>query len=133
MVLRLALNYGARQELLDAMQSLFKERAQDSSLQSEGKAQRGELATDAPLWTEEDLRAHLYDPEMSDPDLMIRTAGEFRVSNFLLWQISYSEIYVAEETWPQFTVDRLKDAIASYQTRDRKYGRVSTRAIPPMA
>ncbi|MBI4600970.1 MAG: di-trans,poly-cis-decaprenylcistransferase [Planctomycetes bacterium] len=114
MVLRLALNYGARQEILEAVARIARE------------ARAGRL-------TEEDVRAlgergfrrYLADPEMTDPDLLIRTAGEYRLSNFLLWQCSYTEIWVTQELWPDFDVPQLDEALRAYCSRERKYGAVS--------
>ena len=108
MTLCLALSYGGRGEIVDAARAL----AQD--------ARKGNLN---PEDISEDLFSqYLYTKDMSDPDLLIRTAGELRVSNFLLWQISYTEIYVTDRYWPDFTKEELHKAIASYQQRDRKYG-----------
>ncbi len=107
-VLTLALNYGARSELIDA----FRELAAET------------LAKGLPLdqITEEDLHRHLYTAHMPDPDLIVRTSGEMRVSNFLLWQIAYSEIFVTERLWPDFGGLHLLEAIAAYQQRERRYG-----------
>jgi len=69
------------------------------------------------------FRRHLYLPELPDPDLLIRTSGEQRISNFLLWQISYAELYVTPKYWPDFTKDDLHEAIRVYQQRDRRFGR----------
>lgn len=108
LVLRLALAYGARTELADAVRKLAKD-------VSAG-------ALDADLIDDETLRQYLYDPEMSDPDLLVRTAGELRLSNFLLWQVSYSEIHIARCCWPDFRKPQLLDAMKDYATRVRKYG-----------
>jgi undecaprenyl diphosphate synthase len=108
MVLRLALSYGARTELADAARAL----AED--------VRAGALDPDAI--DDETLRGYLYDPETSDPDLLIRTAGEQRLSNFLLWQISYSEIHVASVCWPDFRKAELLAAMQDYAKRVRKYG-----------
>jgi undecaprenyl diphosphate synthase len=107
-VLTLALNYGGRSELVDAVKSL----AREASSQNRPLDQI----------TEEDLRRHLYTAHMPDPDLMVRTSGEFRVSNFLLWQMAYSEIYVTDRFWPDFRGIHLLEAIADYQRRERRYG-----------
>lgn len=106
--LRLALSYGARQEILDAVTALSR------------RVAAGELR--AP--TEADLRAHLYDPEMPDPDLVIRTAGEMRLSNFLLWQASYAEFWFTERTWPEFGRAELLQALRDYHRRVRRFGGV---------
>lgn len=108
MVLRLALSYGGRTEIADAVRQI----AED--------ARAGVL--DPARIDEETLRAYLYDPETPDPDLLIRTAGEMRVSNFLLWQISYSELYVATECWPEFRRAQLLEAMRAYAGRKRKFG-----------
>jgi len=110
MTLRLALSYGGRQELIEAARRLAE------------KAGRGELA--APEIGEAELRAELYDPGMPDPDLVIRTAGEQRLSNFLLWQASYAEFYFAEELWPEFRREHLLRALSDYHSRVRRFGRV---------
>jgi undecaprenyl diphosphate synthase len=121
MVLRLALSYGARSELADGVRALA------------AAVQRGELAPDAI--DEETLRRFLYDPETPDPDLLIRTAGELRLSNFLLWQASYSELYVSEVCWPEFRRPQLFEALRDYARRVRKFGGlISDRApVPPPA
>jgi undecaprenyl diphosphate synthase len=107
-VLTLALNYGGRSELVDAVNGLAREAAEQGR----------------PLGnvTEEDLRRHLYTAHMPDPDLMVRTSGEFRVSNFLLWQMAYAEIFVTDRFWPDFRGIHLLEAIADYQRRERRYG-----------
>ncbi len=108
MVLRLALNYGGRSELADAARRLAR------------AVRAGELDPDAI--DEDALAAQLYDPEMRDVDLCIRTAGEMRVSNFLLWQISYAELYVTDVLWPEFRREHLFDAIRSFAARERRFG-----------
>jgi undecaprenyl diphosphate synthase len=113
-VLTLALNYGARSEIIDAFTSLARERA------AAGRA--------AEPITEEDLHRHLYTAHMPDPDLVIRTSGEMRISNFLLWQIAYSEIFVTERFWPDFRGPHLLEAIAEYQGRERRYGGLKERS-----
>jgi undecaprenyl diphosphate synthase len=105
LTLNLALNYGARQELTDAF----------NRLRSEGT---GEIA-------EEDISRALYTAEFPDPDLVIRTSGEMRVSNFLLWQIAYSELYVTQTHWPDFRREHLVAAIADFQRRERRFGGLS--------
>jgi undecaprenyl diphosphate synthase len=118
MVLRLALNYGSRQEILQAVGRL----AQDALA---GKLQAADLAR----LDEDVFRRYLLDPAMTDPDLLIRTAGELRLSNFLLWQCSYSEIWVTPELWPDFDVPQLEAALDSFASRQRKYGALSTDAV----
>lgn len=107
-VLTLALNYGARSELVDAFRALARE------IQQSGASPEAIC--------EEDLRRRLYTAHMPDPDLVIRTSGEMRVSNFLLWQLAYSEIYVTDRLWPDFRGVHLLEAIEEYQRRDRRYG-----------
>jgi undecaprenyl diphosphate synthase len=106
--LTLALNYGARSELVDAFRKLAEE-VKHKHLNPE---QIGE----------EDIHRHLYTAHMPDPDLLIRTSGELRVSNFLLWQIAYTEIFVTERFWPDFRGIHLLEAIADFQRRERRYG-----------
>jgi undecaprenyl diphosphate synthase len=108
MVLRLALSYGSRTEIADGLRGVVRD------------VQSGKL--DPEAIDEETLRAYLYDSETPDPDLMIRTAGEMRISNFLLWQMSYSEIYVTEACWPDFNQAELERALESYASRKRKFG-----------
>jgi undecaprenyl diphosphate synthase len=112
-VLTLALNYGARSEMVDAMKALARDAAAKSlSLEN---------------ISEEDISRHLYTGHMPDPDLVVRTSGEFRVSNFLLWQMAYSEIYVTDRFWPDFRGIHLLEAIADYQRRERRYGGLNKR------
>jgi undecaprenyl diphosphate synthase len=106
--LTLALNYGARSEMVDAFKGLAAE------LKLKG------ISPDRV--TEEDIHRHLYTAHMPDPDLLIRTSGEMRISNYLLWQIAYSEIFVTERFWPDFRGIHLLEAIAAYQRRERRYG-----------
>jgi undecaprenyl diphosphate synthase len=112
MRLCLAINYGARAELLDAVRGI----AADVEA---GRLKAGRI-------TEQSIRDHLYTAGMRDPDLLIRTAGEMRISNFLLWQISYSEIWVTDKCWPEFEVADLHSAIRDFAQRDRRYGGLST-------
>jgi undecaprenyl diphosphate synthase len=107
MVLCLALNYGGRAELVDAMNALLAER--------NGHGTPGRV-------TEEQLSRHLYTAGLPDPDLLIRSSGEMRVSNFLLWQIAYAEIFVTETLWPDFNRARLLEALVEFQRRERRYG-----------
>jgi undecaprenyl diphosphate synthase len=116
MLLRLALSYGGRTELADATRALACD------------VQVGKL--DPKDICEESLRAYLYDPETPDPDLLIRTAGEMRLSNFLLWQISYSELYVTDVCWPEFRKQHLLEAMRSFATRERRYGGLLAEASP---
>ena len=106
--LTLALNYGGRSELVDAFRSL---------------AAEIELKRISPgRITEEDIHRHLYTAHMPDPDLLIRTSGEMRLSNYLLWQVAYTEIFVTERLWPDFRGIHLLEAIADFQRRERRYG-----------
>jgi len=104
----IALNYGGRAEITDAVKRLFAELLRDG---------RSPDAID-----EQALAAHLYTAGQPDPDLLIRTSGELRVSNFLLWQIAYSEIWVTDVLWPDFRRRHLLQAIADFQKRERRYG-----------
>jgi len=106
--LTLALNYGARSELVDAFRGLA--------------AEMKHKHVSLDHITEEDIHRHLYTAHMPDPDLLIRTSGELRISNFLLWQIAYTEIFVTERYWPDFRGIHLLEAIADFQRRERRYG-----------
>jgi undecaprenyl diphosphate synthase len=119
MLLRLALSYGSRTELADAARDLARDVA------------AGKL--DPERIDEESLRAYLYDPQTPDPDLLIRTAGEMRLSNFLLWQASYSELYVTDVCWPEFRKQHLMQAIRAYAGRERRYGGLIEDAPSPAA
>ena len=110
MQLSLAISYGGRQEIVDAVRTLAQ------------RVQRGELSPAAI--DEAAIHAHLYHPELPDPDLLIRTAGEQRISNFLLWQVSYSEIHVSDVCWPDFRAEHLHAAFRDYGRRVRKFGKV---------
>ncbi len=111
--LTLALNYGGRSELLDAFRGLAAE------------IERKHMSLDR--LTEQDIHRHLYTAHMPDPDLLIRTSGEMRISNFLPWQIAYTEIYVTERFWPDFRGIHLLEAIADFQRRERRYGGIGER------
>jgi undecaprenyl diphosphate synthase len=106
----LAINYGGRAEVVDAVRALA------------AKVRDGEMSLDEI--DEGAISAHLYAPDIPDPDLLIRTAGELRLSNFLLWETAYSEIYVTPTCWPDFDRDHLITALAEYQKRTRKFGAV---------
>ena len=109
MVLTLALNYSARSELVDAFRSIVDAAAQNGGLDH--------------LQIDEDTVArHLYTRHLPDPDLVVRTSGEMRLSNFLLWQIAYAEIYLTPTLWPDFRGVHLLEGIAEYQKRERRYG-----------
>jgi undecaprenyl diphosphate synthase len=104
----LAINYGARGEIVDAVRSIA-DRVKVGQLQPE-------------MIDEGTVSSHLYTAGMRDPDLLIRTAGEMRLSNFLLWQISYAEIWVTDRCWPEFDEPLLHQAIRDYAARDRRFG-----------
>jgi len=110
MVLCIALNYGGRAEIIDAMNAILAEQ--------NGHAGREPI-------TEENLARHMYTSGLPDPDLLIRTSGEMRVSNFLLWQIAYAEIFVTETLWPDFNRARLLEALVEFQKRERRYGGIA--------
>ena len=117
MILAMALNYGARGEIIDAAQTLAE------------KIQSGTLLPDQI--DEDCFSQHLYTAEMPDPDLVIRTSNEMRISNFLLWQISYSEFYVTDIHWPDFDRQELEKAVRDYATRDRRFGALSRKTGSP--
>jgi undecaprenyl diphosphate synthase len=104
MTLTIAFNYGGRAEIVDAVRKLVAE------------------GTPAERIDERAIRRHLYDPEMPDPDLMVRTSGEYRISNYLLWEIAYSELVFTDVLWPDFRRENLFDAVREYQSRDRRFG-----------
>ena len=106
--LTLALNYGGRSELVDAFRGLA--------------AEMKHKHINPDHITEEDIHRHLYTAHMPDPDLLIRTSGEMRLSNYLLWQVAYTEIFVTERLWPDFRGIHLLEAIADFQLRERRYG-----------
>lgn len=109
MTLVFALSYGGRQEIVDAARGLLRE------------FELGKLDPDG--LDEKIFSAFLYLPDLPDPDLLIRTGAESRISNFLLWQIAYSEIYTTDVMWPDFRKNHLVEAIADYQARERRFGR----------
>ncbi|MBC8175780.1 MAG: isoprenyl transferase [Desulfobacteraceae bacterium] len=108
MTLTLALSYGGRQEILDAILKIV-------SQVQENKISASDI-------TEKLVSNSLYTSGMPDPDLLIRTSGEYRISNFLLWQISYSEIYITQTLWPDFGENEYEKALRDYQMRDRRFG-----------
>jgi len=109
MVLTLALNYSARSELVDAFRSMVNAATQNGGIEH--------------MEIDEDMVArHLYTRHLPDPDLVVRTSGEMRLSNFLLWQLAYAEIYVTPTLWPDFRGVHLLEGIAEYQKRERRYG-----------
>ena len=111
MTLCLAINYGARMEITEAVQRI-------AELVKSGQLRPEDIS-------EKTVSDHLMTAGMPDPDLLIRTASEYRISNFLLWQISYSEIWVSEKYWPEFREDDLRGAIRDFSRRDRRYGGLS--------
>ncbi len=110
----LALSYGARAEIVDAAKALA------------CKARTGEL--DPETIDEAMLARHLYAPDIPDPDLLIRTSGEMRISNFLLWQISYTELYVSDVMWPDFREPHFAEALRAYAARGRRFGGIEQAA-----
>jgi len=110
LILNLALNYGGRTEILDAVKQIAQE-------VKEGKLDINDL-------NEENFARYLYTNGLPDPDLLIRTSGEKRISNFLLWQTSYTELYITDVLWPNFTAKDFYEAIWDYQNRERRFGRV---------
>jgi undecaprenyl diphosphate synthase len=113
----LAINYGGRSEMVDAVQRIASEVA------------RGELTPEQI--DEGTIADHLYTQTMPDPDLLVRTAGEMRISNFLLWQISYAELWVTDVCWPEFNEASLHQAIRDYSSRDRRYGGLNDGGAEP--
>jgi undecaprenyl diphosphate synthase len=106
MTLTIAFNYGGRAELVDAVRDLVRSGTRPEKID------------------EKAIRAHLYHPDQPDPDLVIRTSGEHRMSNFLLWQIAYSELVFTDVLWPDFRREDLYEAVSEYQRRERRYGDV---------
>ena len=106
LTLTIAFNYGGRAEIVDAVRALVA------------------AGTPADRIDEKAIRAHLYHPDMPDPDLVIRTSAEFRISNFLLWELAYSELVFSEVLWPDFRRDHLFEAVREFQRRDRRFGGV---------
>jgi undecaprenyl diphosphate synthase len=105
LTLTVAFNYGGRAEIVDAVKAVVASGINPNKID------------------ERTIRRHLYDPELPDPDLVIRTSGEFRLSNFLLWELAYSELVFTDTLWPDFRRENLSDAIRVFQARDRRYGR----------
>lgn len=106
LVLSLALSYGGRQEIIDAIKKI-------------GASKKSEIID------EEIVKNHLYCPEIPDPDLIIRTAGEYRLSNFLLWQSAYAEFYVSKKNWPDFQEEDLMQALKDFENRNRTFGQLT--------
>ncbi|MEE3188391.1 MAG: polyprenyl diphosphate synthase, partial [Candidatus Neomarinimicrobiota bacterium] len=112
----LALSYGSRQEIVEAACSIAKQAA--------------EGMIDVRDINETVFSRKLFTSSMPDPELLIRTSGENRLSNFLLWQIAYSEIYLTETFWPEFRERELMEAVLNYQSRERRFGKVSEQVSP---
>ena len=110
MVLNLALSYGGRAEILKMVKEI--------SI----KTKNGSMDPDSI--TPKIISEHLYTCQMPDPDLLIRTSGEMRISNFLLWQIAYSEIYITDTLWPDFGKDEFVRILKDYQQRERRFGKI---------
>ena len=104
MTFTIAFNYGGRAEIVDAVRKIAAEKTKPDKID------------------ERTIRKHLYDPEMPDPDLMIRTSGEYRISNYLLWEIAYSELVFTDVLWPDFRREHLFDSVREFQSRDRRFG-----------
>jgi undecaprenyl diphosphate synthase len=104
MTVSMAFNYGGRAELIDGMRRMIADGVKPDKV------------------NEKTIRRYLYDPTMPDPELMVRTSGEYRISNFLLWQIAYSELVFTDVLWPDFRREHLYDAIAEFQNRERRFG-----------
>ena len=102
MIFNIAFNYGGRKEIIDAINKIIKDKKETVD--------------------EKEFARYLYRPEIPDPELVIRTSGEFRISNFLLWEIAYSEFYVTDVYWPDFTPEEYDKAILAFNKRDRRYG-----------
>ncbi len=118
MQLNLAINYSGRAEMVDAVNALIHQARLKGTL-------------DTLAVNEEMLAAHLYTAALPDPDLLIRTSGEMRISNFLLWQIAYAELYVTDTLWPDFNQSELLKAILEYQKRERRFGGLGTQRMEP--
>jgi len=116
MVLTLALSYGGRQEMTDAVRTMIQ------------KAEAGEMRSSQV--SEALVAEHLYTVNMPDPDLLIRTSGECRISNFLLWQIAYAEIYMTPTYWPDFRKEQYIEALIEYQKRERRFGATGDQVAP---
>ena len=106
LVLSLALSYGGRQEIIDAVNKII-------------------VSKKSEIINEEIVKNNLYCPEIPDPDLIIRTAGEYRLSNFLLWQSAYSELFVSKKNWPDFKKKDLMEALKDFENRDRTFGKLT--------
>ncbi len=116
MVLNFAVNYGGRLEIIRAIRDIF-------SLIREGQYREEDIS-------EELLARHLYSADLPDPDLLIRPSGEIRISNFMLWQLAYTELWFTDTLWPDFTKEHFYKAIRDYQARERRFGSIKTKAQP---
>ena len=119
LILNIALNYGARTEILDAVSKILEEAGTN-----------GQFPERASSLTEAEFSGYLYTAGLPDPDLLIRTSGEMRLSNFLLWQLSYAEIYITKKYWPDFCRDDFLKAIREYEKRERRFGDVQVPSNP---
>jgi undecaprenyl diphosphate synthase len=119
MLFNVALNYGGRAEIVDAVNRLLGNGGREM-------AARGGIS-------ESDFAQYLYTAGQPDPDLLIRTSGELRISNFLLWQIAYAEIWVTDTLWPDFGKQHLYEAIIAFQKRERRYGGLQPQLAPTLA
>jgi len=117
MTLTLALSYGGRQEIVEAARNMLKDIQKDT--------------LNIKQITEERLSKYLYTSDIPDPDLLIRTSGEYRISNFLLWQIAYTEIFITPTLWPDFRRERYLEALLDYQKRERRFGSTGEQIIDP--
>jgi undecaprenyl diphosphate synthase len=106
LILSLALSYGGRQEIIDAVNKII-------------------VSKKSEIIDEEIVKNNLYCPEIPDPDLIIRTAGEYRLSNFLLWQSAYAELFVSQKNWPDFKKKDLIEALKDFENRDRTFGKLT--------
>ena len=109
MTFTIAFNYGGRAEIVDAVKAMMADGVKPEKV------------------TEKRIRQYLYDPDMPDPDLMVRTSGEHRISNYLLWELAYSELVFTDVLWPDFRRGHLFDSVAEYQRRDRRFGGIERR------
>ncbi len=114
MILNLCISYGGRAEIVDAVKGIAAEAASGS--------------LDPDSIDEAIFAKHLYSPEIPDPDLLIRTSGEMRISNFLLWQLAYTEIVITDVLWPDFREENVFAAIDEYLVRDRRFGAIKGRS-----
>jgi undecaprenyl diphosphate synthase len=123
LIFNIALNYGSRTEILDAVREILLEASAGAPPANDPARGHGTPLLNGGL-TEEFFSRHLYTRGLPDPDLLIRTSGEMRLSNFLLWQLSYAEIYITKKYWPDFRKDDFMKAIQEYEKRERRFGDV---------